>query len=160
MKRSAERILTTHTGSLPRPPDLVAQVVEEVDQRKLRFHPAFESQVKQAVAAIVRKQAAAGVDILNDGEMSKRGFSAYITERVTGFDGPLRRMPPWIEMGMFPEYTQSVLALETRSAITQGYPACNGPITWRGEEYVRSDKPLPTEGPGLQIFRNAVEYFK
>src|SRR5262245_31065599 len=136
MKRSTERILTTHTGSLPRPPDLVA-AVEGRDQRQLRDNPAFNGQVRQAVSEVVRKQAAVGVDVINDGEMSKSGFSAYVTERVTGFDGPSRPMPPLIEMSLFPEYHQSVAALETRSTNIHGYPACNGPIKWCGDEHVK-----------------------
>ena len=84
MKRSTERILTTHTGSLPRPADLV-QMVEGHDQREVRANPGFESRVKEAVAEVVRKQADVGIDVLTDGEMSKVAFSAYVTERVTGF---------------------------------------------------------------------------
>lgn len=132
MKRSTERILATHTGSLPRPPDLV-QMAEGHDQRELRATPAFESRVKEAVAETVRKQAEVGVDVLSDGEMSKVAFSAYVTERVTGFDGPPRPQPPAIETRMFPEYYQSLPALGQR------LPACSGPITWCGSEYVQRD---------------------
>src|SRR5258705_5732504 len=103
MKRSTDRILTTHTGSLPRPPDLV-QTVEGHDQRELRANPVFESQVKRAITDVVLKQTQVGINVINDGEMSKRGFSRYITERVTGFDGPPRPMPPpSSEARLFPE---------------------------------------------------------
>src|SRR5580704_12999520 len=107
MKISTERILTTHTGSLPRPPDLVVTVAGH-DQRESRANPVFDTQVTQAVGEAVRKQTEVGIDIVNDGEMSKRGFSVYITERVTGFDGPLRSPPPSIESRMFPEYYHSI----------------------------------------------------
>jgi 5-methyltetrahydropteroyltriglutamate--homocysteine methyltransferase len=132
MKRSTERILTTHTGSLPRPPDLV-QIVAGRDQREARADPGFEKQVKEAVVAVVRKQMGVGIDVINDGEMSKRGFSRYITERVSGFDGPARPMPPTIEAGMFPEFYDSIAAVDEENA------TCNGPIAWRGDEYVKQD---------------------
>src|SRR6185503_18233513 len=111
MKHSTERILTTHTGSLPRPPDLVVTVAGH-DQRESRANPAFGAQVKQAVGETVRKQAEVGIDIVNDGEMSKRGFAVYVTERVTGFDGPLRSPPPSIESRIFPEFYRSIDPVE------------------------------------------------
>lgn len=132
MKHSTERILTTHTGSLPRPVDLV-QMVEGHDQREVRENPGFASRVKEAVAEAVRKQSDVGVDVLNDGEMSKVAFSAYVTERVTGFDGPLRPLAPQIEPRLFPEYYQAL------PPVGPGFRACNGPITWRGDAYVQQD---------------------
>ena len=131
MKRSTERILTTHTGSLPRPLDLVETVAGR-DQREIRANPAFDSQVKIAVSSIVRKQTHSGIDVVNDGEMSKRGFSVYITERVTGFDGPLRARQPTIESRMFPDFYASIDP-------TEEIASCNGPITWCGDEYVERD---------------------
>src|SRR5215468_1854351 len=100
MQRSTGRILTTHTGSLPRPAGLV-QLVAGHEQREVRTHPAFASQVQAAVAEVVRKQAAIGIDVLNDGEMSKVAFSAYVTERVTGFDGPRVRRRPKLSPACF-----------------------------------------------------------
>src|SRR5207248_3703060 len=132
MQRSTARILTTHTGSLPRPTALV-QMVAGHDQREVRTHPGFTSQVYAAVAEVVRKQADIGIDVLSDGEMSKVAFSAYVTERVTGFDGPPRPPAPQIEPRLFPEYYQSLAPLGP------GNRACNGPITWRGEAYVQQD---------------------
>src|SRR5262245_31572644 len=86
MRRSTERILTTHTGSLPRPDDLVRQM-----QLQMRGVPvdaaAFAARTRAAVAEVVRKQVAAGVDVVNDGEQSKVGFSTYVKERLTGFGG-------------------------------------------------------------------------
>jgi 5-methyltetrahydropteroyltriglutamate--homocysteine methyltransferase len=79
-------------------------MVEGRDQREVRGHPAFANQVRTAVAEVVHKQADIGIDVLTDGEMSKVAFSAYVTERVTGFDGPLRPLAPQIEPRLFPEY--------------------------------------------------------
>jgi 5-methyltetrahydropteroyltriglutamate--homocysteine methyltransferase len=134
MKRSTDRILTTHTGSLPRPHDLL-DVVEGREQREIRNDPGFQDQVQKAVSGIVRKQTEAGLDIINDGEMSKRSFSRYITERITGFDGELRAMEVSVEADLFPEYYEAVFADYEAEAVS----TCNGPITWRGDEFVKSD---------------------
>ncbi len=85
MKRSVDRILTTHTGSLPRPPDLVPMLfAREAGQGD---DAALAGRVREAVADIVREQASAGVDVLNDGEAGKIGYSTYVTSRLTGFGG-------------------------------------------------------------------------
>src|SRR5246127_1325722 len=85
MKLSTERILTTHVGSLPRPPDLLAMI-----QAKERGEPldgdAFAQRVKEAVAEIVRKQAESGIDIVADGEMGRFGFIPYVNERLAGIE--------------------------------------------------------------------------
>lgn len=86
MNRSTDRILTTHTGSLPRPADLVS-MEEGHDQRDLQHDARFEQQVKAAVREIVREQVDAHVDVVNDGEASKVSYATYVTERLTGFEG-------------------------------------------------------------------------
>src|SRR5215216_5685437 len=106
MKHSTDGILTTHTGSLPRPDDLVG-MVEGRDQREARSDPSFQSRVTSAVKEIVQKQVAAGVAIVNDGEMSKVGYSTYLTDSVTGFSEKSRPMPSQVETGQFPEYYQA-----------------------------------------------------
>jgi 5-methyltetrahydropteroyltriglutamate--homocysteine methyltransferase len=83
---SADRILTTHAGSLPRPDDLVdmiwaQQEGRDVDQAEL------DARIDSAVAEVVAKQRDAGIDLVSDGEMSKTGFSTYVNERFSGFDG-------------------------------------------------------------------------
>ena len=83
---SADRILTTHAGSLPRPDDLVdmiwaQQEGRDIDQAKL------DARIDSAVAEIVAKQRDVGIDLVSDGEMSKTGFSTYVNERFSGFDG-------------------------------------------------------------------------
>jgi len=74
MKRSSDRILTTHTGSLPRPDDLVG-MVEGRNQQELANNAAFEARVKEAVQQIVRQQVESRVDVVNDGEVSKVGYA-------------------------------------------------------------------------------------
>jgi 5-methyltetrahydropteroyltriglutamate--homocysteine methyltransferase len=133
MKRSSERILTTHTGSLPRPPELL-EILEGRDQRDARQHAEYSTRVQTAVRDAVKRQAAAGIDIPTDGEMGRVAFSWYATERLTGFDGPPRSvMQQRVETQMFPEYFQA------QSAPPLGLPACTGPITWRGPQFIEQD---------------------
>lgn len=133
MKRSTERILTTHTGSLPRP-DRLVETLEAHDQRDARQDSSFSGQVRDAVADIVQKQVATGITVVNDGEMSKVGYATYVTERLTGFDGPSRAGMSLVEARQFPEFFQSRVI---GSGIKR--PVCTGPITWRGSELVRQD---------------------
>ncbi|MBV9324138.1 MAG: cobalamin-independent methionine synthase II family protein [Chloroflexi bacterium] len=134
MKRSTDRILTTHTGSLPRPGDLVS-MVEGRDQQELRDNSAFEQRVKSAVREVVRQQADSHVDVINDGEVSKVGYSTYITERLTGFEGTDRPSRPQVEVASFPEFYEQ---RPTGGAFVKR-PVCTGPITWHGDALVRRD---------------------
>ena len=90
MKRSTERILTTHTGSLPRPKPL-AELLMRKDRGEEYDAAALAEAVRAAVKDVVRRQVAIGVDIVDDGEMSKPGYSTYIADRLTGFMGPTAR---------------------------------------------------------------------
>jgi 5-methyltetrahydropteroyltriglutamate--homocysteine methyltransferase len=131
MKRSTTRILTTHTGSLPRPADLTT-TLEALDAGSLPDPAAFEGQVRRAVAEIVRKQVQAGVDIVNDGEQGKVGYSTYVRHRLTGFGGQssVATRADWAD---FPE----AAARQTRSTVMR--PACNGAIAWQDKGAVQKD---------------------
>src|SRR5690349_5508651 len=83
MKQSIDRILTTHTGSLPRPKGLVDLVLAK-DRGGAVDPGAFDAEVTRAVDAVVALQVAAGVDIVSDGEMSKPSYATYIKDRVDG----------------------------------------------------------------------------
>ena len=90
MKRSESRILTTHTGSLPRPEGLVAMLGalsrgEPVDEA------ALTEAAREATADVVRAQAESGVDVINSGEQSRISFSTYVTQRMSGFGGTWTR---------------------------------------------------------------------
>ncbi|MGA8382889.1 MAG: hypothetical protein WB710_17330, partial [Stellaceae bacterium] len=90
MRRSDERILTTHTGSLPRPAELTRLHIrrargESVDPAEL------ERLGQAALRAIVRRQAEAGVDIANNGEQQREGFFLHIRHRMSGFGGSWQR---------------------------------------------------------------------
>src|SRR5215475_8373946 len=86
MKHSTDRILTTHTGSLPRPEDLVTMLYAK-DKGEPQDQAVFEKRVSDAVVEMVRKQVECGVDVVNDGEAGKIGYSTYVKDRLTGFEG-------------------------------------------------------------------------
>jgi 5-methyltetrahydropteroyltriglutamate--homocysteine methyltransferase len=134
MKRSTDRILTTHTGSLPRPDELVA-LMEGHDQQEIERDQVWAERVAESVRDIVARQVALGVDVVNDGEMSKVGYSTYVTERLTGFEGQSRAAREQVEAADFPEFYRQ------RMVGTAGLkrPVCTGPITWRGDEFVQRD---------------------
>jgi 5-methyltetrahydropteroyltriglutamate--homocysteine methyltransferase len=132
MKRSTDRILTTHTGSLPRPWDLTTQL-EELDAGTISDPAVLQIRVRRAVADIVRHQVDAGVDIVNDGEQGKVGYSTYVRHRLTGFDGQstVASRADWAD---FPE---AAARSERRTTISR--PACNGPIEWKDRSAVQTD---------------------
>jgi 5-methyltetrahydropteroyltriglutamate--homocysteine methyltransferase len=132
MKRSTERILTTHTGSLPRPRDLTT-MLEALDTGTLADTAAFEARVRRAVAEVVRLQIDAGVDVVNDGEQGKVGYSTYVRHRLTGFGGQsaVSVRADWAD---FPE---AAARGERRSTVAR--PSCNGPIEWKDRTAVRRD---------------------
>jgi 5-methyltetrahydropteroyltriglutamate--homocysteine methyltransferase len=84
MKRSTDRILTTHTGSLPRPDDLAQLMFAKEDGLDV---PGLDERVRSAVAEIVRRQVETGIDVVNDGEMSKPSYATYVKDRLNGFGG-------------------------------------------------------------------------
>ena len=86
MKQSSQGILTTHTGSLPRPNDL-QQVLYAKERGTQVDQVAFETKAREAMQAVVRQQAACGIDVVNDGEMSKISYGTYVKDRLTGFEG-------------------------------------------------------------------------
>ena len=86
MQRSTQRFLTTHTGSLPRPPDLIRMMYAK--EEGVPVDPgALAQRVRQAVAEVLGKQLEAGIDLVNDGELSKPSYATYIKDRLNGFGG-------------------------------------------------------------------------
>ena len=113
MRKSDERILITHVGSVPRNPVLRDLLVrqdrgEPIDEREL------ERQVEAAVRAVVAKQLEAGIDVGNDGEQPRAGFSTYVARRMRGFGGRSRRLPAR-DMTEFPDYA-AMLEVRRRAA--------------------------------------------
>jgi 5-methyltetrahydropteroyltriglutamate--homocysteine methyltransferase len=126
VKRSTHRILTTHTGSLPRPAGVVELMLAEwkaPGSRKAELAAA----VREAVADVVAKQVAAGIDVINDGEQGRADYTVHVKDRLTGFEGdsttPLGTGEP-----EFPELAQ---ILSQFASPFQHRPACSGPVAWR-----------------------------
>jgi 5-methyltetrahydropteroyltriglutamate--homocysteine methyltransferase len=92
MQLSATRILTTHAGSLPRPPELASMLFDVLDQKAVD-EEVLRRLTRQAVADVVRRQREVGIDAISDGEMGKVGFSNYVMQHLTGFEGAARGMP-------------------------------------------------------------------
>jgi 5-methyltetrahydropteroyltriglutamate--homocysteine methyltransferase len=144
MKRSTNRILTTHVGSLARPRDLL-----ELMDAKLRGKPydseAYKARVRNGVAEVVGKQVECGVDVVTDGEQGKASFNAYVVERLTGFE-PVASSEERIAARMkldealaFPEYYEKYFAEHMCGVGPNQQVACTGPVTYKGQEAVRSD---------------------
>jgi 5-methyltetrahydropteroyltriglutamate--homocysteine methyltransferase len=129
MKRSVSRILTTHTGSLPRPAGLLS-LLNAKEAGTLGNRADFDAAVRDAVAETVRKQVEAGVDVINDGEMSKPGYSTYVKDRLSGFEGESTRLAGmFADIQDFPEYAARLSSQSRLAALKM--PACNGPIQYR-----------------------------
>ena len=135
MQRSTDRFLTTHTGSLPRPDDLIR--VMYAKEEGVPVEPAaLASRIKDAVAEIVRKQAAAGVDLVNDGEMSKPSYATYVKDRLGGFGGTGNTFV-YQDVHEFPNLERKVFGDPGRSR--RKTPACNGPISVRDRAAAQVD---------------------
>jgi 5-methyltetrahydropteroyltriglutamate--homocysteine methyltransferase len=127
VKRSTERILTTHTGSLPRPPDLIKTMFAKEEGVPVDAAALAEC-VRAAVADVVGKQATAGVDVVNDGEMSKPSYATYVKDRLAGFGGESHPLT-YQDLVDFPELAKKVFGDPGRSR--RRTPACTGPISVR-----------------------------
>jgi 5-methyltetrahydropteroyltriglutamate--homocysteine methyltransferase len=128
-------ILTTHTGSLPRPEIILGLIAEReaglpVDQE------AFEALAAHAIDECVEKQLAAGIDIVGDGEMTKPGYSTYVKDRLTGFGGA-GKMPAPADLADYPGYARRLMADPSIARLKT--PACTGPIAYRDLSAVRTD---------------------
>ena len=106
VKQSTDRILTTHTGSLPRTAALTKLLVARERGREYNRDD-FDREVQVALDGVLDKQIEAGIDVINDGEVPRVGFSTYVTERMTGFGGvsqrkqslDLQKFPAWAKFG-------------------------------------------------------------
>ncbi len=133
---SADRIQCTHTGSLPRPDDLVGIMWALGDGIPIDA-VALESRVEEAVNEVVRRQVAVGVSIVNDGEMSKPSYATYVKDRLTGFEGESVQNYNFDDLNEFPrsvELVQSNPGRRKRSA-----PACIAPITVKDPDAAARD---------------------
>jgi 5-methyltetrahydropteroyltriglutamate--homocysteine methyltransferase len=130
MKISTDRILTTHVGSLPRPPELRALLVAK-DKGEAYDKAELERLTREAVHGIVRRQVSAGVDIVNDGEMSKPGYSTYVADRLSGFAGH-EPAKPRLDTGPYPNFNAAYARMTGENAARRA--VCVGPIAWQDRE--------------------------
>jgi len=135
MKLSTDRILTTHTGSLPRP-DGLSQMLLDHEAGKPVDAAAFEAAARDAVNEAVKRQIAAGIDIVNDGEMSKVGYATYIKDRATGFSGTSPRRVP-ADLEMYPNFLKAAAQRRESPAIHR--PLCTGEVKLRDNAPLERD---------------------
>ena len=165
MKRSADRILVTHVGSLVRPP-AIREVMAAREQDLPYDEAAFRKTLRQEVANVVREQAQAGVDIVSDGEYGKAGWIRYVAERLGGFvhrevkPGEREFNPVYLirEAEKFPEFYAAYNAVQYydwmppapgKPPLAQAGPTpvggrkmlwdCVGPISYRGQAAIKQD---------------------
>ena len=122
---SSDRILTTHTGSLPRPDDLIRMNFAKADGVPVD-EAAFAARVESAVREMVQKQVQAGIGIINDGEMSKPSYATYVKDRLEGFGGSSVENYFFADLADYPKSAELVAANPGRRK--RHAPACNAPI--------------------------------
>jgi 5-methyltetrahydropteroyltriglutamate--homocysteine methyltransferase len=140
MRPGAGRILTTHSGSLPRPAGFLPLVLakeagQPVDDAQ------FRTEVRAAVRETVQRQADAGVDVLNDGEVSKPSYATYVKDRLTGFggEGSIEEFAASV-VGLedFPDFAEK-MAKNMASTAAIKFTSCDGPVAYVGQRAVQSD---------------------
>src|SRR5579883_1688359 len=137
MKHSTDRILTTHAGSLPRPPGLL-DLVQSRPAAALD-EAGNAARLRRAVGEIVRKQRELGIDVVDDGEYGKPSFVSYINERLGGYEfdtaaGPRNQWATSREGQSFPEFYAA-----THAASRHAHMVCTGPITYQGHARLKRD---------------------
>ena len=144
MKRSSERILTTHVGSLPRT-DAVMDFLSAKEAGEPYDRAAFDTCMRRAVKDVVAEQVALGIDVVSDGEVSKPGYATYIQDRLTGFSGA---SPPihFADLDGFPKYR---VRMGQAAAVRRIVRArCTGPVAVRDTLALEAD---------LENFRDALD---
>jgi 5-methyltetrahydropteroyltriglutamate--homocysteine methyltransferase len=127
MKRSLDRVLTTHTGSLPRPADLIRMMFAREEGVPVDG-PALAARIRAAVTEVVRQQTDAGITVVSDGELSKPSYATYIKDRLGGFGGTSQSLQ-YRDLVDFPEMAKRVFGDPGRSR--RKTPACTGPVSLR-----------------------------
>ena len=142
MKRSTDRIITTHVGSLVRPPDLV-EIMRAKESGQPFDQQEYDAGVRAAVAQVVRQQVEAGVDVPSDGEFGKLNFAGYVNRRLAGFEQRERNPDesPILNWGRdrqsFLEFYQGY---DRSSGGGGGFPVvCTSPISQVGQAEAQTD---------------------
>src|SRR5260370_3662385 len=147
MKLSTDRILTTHVGSLPRPPDLLSFLEARESGREFE-EAAFDACLAVSVEEIVQKQVAAGIDIVCDGELSKISYTFYVRHRLSGigaFRGGDNDQPPQTaahrDLLDHPDYQEVLNRARggTSWFSREAVPCCTGPVAYRNRRPLEVD---------------------
>ena len=131
MKLSGDRLVTTHVGSLPRPEALREQLMAREGGETIDTD-AFESEIAEAVDAVVRRQVGLGIDVVSDGEMSKISYATYVKDRYDGFggEGKYRAAKDLLD---YREFGRHLVKIGGTVPTVSG-PVCQAPITLRDGE--------------------------
>ena len=154
MKRSTSRILTTHTGSLPRPEGLV-EMLGAVSRGERVDRATLDTAADEATAGVVAAQLAAGVDVINNGEQSRISFSTYVTQRISGFGGA------WSRRGHRDQNEFPSVARPRVVQLTRDVPTCVGPLAYERLDLVELechqflDAVAAAEGEPQDLFMTA-----
>jgi 5-methyltetrahydropteroyltriglutamate--homocysteine methyltransferase len=177
MKRSEKRILTTHAGSLIRP-DEVAHFDDSHQDGRAADDPAYDEALRRAVAEVVRRQAEAGIDVVDDGEFSKSSWGTYINNRVSGFRHDPDRYMAINYTGRDAERFQEFFESEARGAAPRrwrGADICVEPIVYTDKHSIKRDIQhlkqaaasagveeafLPVVAPASAAFNGLNDYYK
>jgi 5-methyltetrahydropteroyltriglutamate--homocysteine methyltransferase len=137
--QTRDRILTTHTGSLPRSAEfLPILLAREADDRGGPIE--MDDATKAAVAETVRTQAQVGIDVLNDGEISKPSYATYVRHRLSGVSDEFNRSDDWMEGSLeeFPDFAEQRTL--TRAYLKNlRFTICDGPVTYIGQRAIQAD---------------------
>ncbi len=135
-----DRILTTHTGSLPRTRKVVELLLAE-DRNPGARHDELMAAVREAVTGVVRRQVECGLDIINDGEQGRTDYTVHVLGRLSGFEG--ESAPP---MGTGePEFPELAEILKQFASPFQHRPTCNGPVGWKDWPAAEADIAIAKE---------------
>jgi 5-methyltetrahydropteroyltriglutamate--homocysteine methyltransferase len=139
MQLSTDRILTTHTGSLPRPAAL-AELIRAREQEALTPEQSEQlpGQIRAAVQEAVREQLRTGLDVISDGEMSKIGYATYVKERLSGFD-PNVAVPEGGGLSIADLDDYPGMAERSLAGLETATPTCTGPISYTGTALLGQD---------------------
>ncbi|GAA1193093.1 cobalamin-independent methionine synthase II family protein [Pseudonocardia alaniniphila] len=158
MRRSTERILATHVGSLPRPADLAETILARddgtLDSDAMHRLPAT---IRAAVADVVRTQTDAGLDVVSDGEMSKSGYVTYVNQRLSGFEDVEVPEGGGLSIADLDDYPG--MAETSLAGLPTAVPTCTGAVTYIGHADLRTDldnfRAALGEETGVEPFMNA-----
>ena len=134
MKRSSTRILTTHTGSLPRPQSMLDLLMSDQDG-DLSDRSSLQKSVHESVADVVKLQVSSGLDIINDGEQGRVDYTVFVKDLLTGFEGE-STAPIGAGDDEFPELAE---LLRPFASPFQTRPACVGPVGWKDFASIEED---------------------